>query len=349
MTVAQKAATKKMQKKRFRRLKKCIAWLIVLALLAAVVRFFVLPSLEASATITYEKYAATRGDISNSLSFSGSISVINNETLSSSGAGKVRQIFVSEEERVSEGQKLMRLSSGETIKASFDGQVNAISVEEGDEVGANTNLIQIVDFNNMKVSMRVDEYSISDVSVGQKCNVSVTALGTTFESEITHINRISSSNGSTAYYTVTAELTVTDAVLPGMAVTVTIVQDQASDAVILSKDALSFDRNNSAYVLMDDGSGTNTMVQVPVEIGVDNDNYVEIVSGLSEGDEVYVVAQETTSAASSLFSLFSGMNGMGGSMPDGNYGRNSSQNMGGSRGGMSGNMPGNFGGMPGGR
>ena len=45
--------------------------------------------------------------------------------------------------------------------------------------------------------------------------IAVTALGETFDSEITHINRISASQGSTAYYTVTCEMDVTEDVLPG--------------------------------------------------------------------------------------------------------------------------------------
>lgn len=345
--MAQEVSPKKTKKKRFRRLKRCVAWAIVLAAAAAAVWFLVLPSLEAGATTTYESYTATRGDISNSLSFSGSISVKNSETLSSSSSATVRQIYVSEEETVSEGQKLLRLSNGETIKAGFDGQVNEITVEVGDEVSANTGLIQIVDFNNMKVSMRVDEYSISDVAVGQACRVSVTALNLTFDSEITHINRISASSGSTAYYTVTAELSVTDAVLPGMAVTVTIPQEEATDAVILSKSALSFDSNNSAYVLMDDGTGTGTMVHTPVTIGVDNDNYVEILSGLSEGDTVYVLSQKSTdTAASGLLSL---LGGLGGGMPgDAGSAGPSGGNFGGDNMGNGGSGRGSFGGTGGG-
>ena len=74
-------------------------------------------------------------------------------------------------------------------------------------------MIQIVDFAHMKVTMRVDEYQISQVSEGQACRITVTALGETFDSEITHINRISASQGSTAYYTVTCEMDVTEDVL----------------------------------------------------------------------------------------------------------------------------------------
>ena len=94
--------------------------------------------------------------------------------------------------------------------------------------------------------MRVDEYSVSKVSAGQACVVSVTALNMTFDSTITHINRIASGGNSTAYYTVTAEFSGTETVLPGMQVTVTIPEEEADNVVILNRDALSFTNGNSA-------------------------------------------------------------------------------------------------------
>ena len=66
--------------------------------------------------------------------------------------------------------------------------------------------------------------------------------------------------------------------------------------------------------------------KVPVEVGVSNGNYVEITSGLSDGDEVYVLVQQEDTSASPLAGLFGSqqMNGpvdMGsgrdfGDMPD---------------------------------
>ena len=259
-----------------RRLKKLIVLLVVLGLAAGAVRLFVWPSLQASATTTYGSYTATTGTISNAMSFSGNVNVQNSETFTASSAGTVREIYVSEEQEVKAGDRLMRLTGGQTLEASFDGRVNSISVEEGDEVAAGATLIQVVDFNDLTISMRVDEYDISSVYVGQACTVNITALDLSFDSELSHIDRISSSAGGTAYYTVTAAVTVTDDVLPGMQATVTIPEEEAVDAVILNKEALSFDETNSAYVLMESASGE--MERVYVETGVDNDNYVEITS-----------------------------------------------------------------------
>ena len=295
------------KKKRARRRKKLIGWGILLLLLAGAFWLFVLPGLKAGATTTYSSYTATKGTISNSMSFSGSISVVNNETMTAEAAATVRKIYVLEGDSVVVGQKLMRLSDGEIFKAGFDGQVNEISVAEGDEVTENASLIQIVDFSNLKVSMRVDEYSVSKVSVGQACRVTVKALSQTFDSTITHINRIASSTNSTVYYTVTAEFTGAEQVLPGMQVTVTIPEEEASNAVILNRDALSFGAGNNAYVLMKNAAGE--MEQTEVTLGVDNDNYVEIVSGLNEGDTVYVKVETSAESAGGLASLFSSLTG----------------------------------------
>lgn len=299
--------TMKKKKKRLRWLKRLLILLVLLALAAVAVKFILLPKLKAGATITYNSYAARIGTISNSLSFSGSISVQNNETITADSAATVRQIYVAQGDKVTRGQRLMRLSSGDTLKASFDGEVNKISVQVGDEVNANASLIQIVDFENMQVSMRVDEYSISDLQVGQDCRITVTALGKTFDSKISHINRIPSGGGNTAYYTVTAELVVTSNVLPGMAATVTIPQEEAVDKVILNKSALSFARDNSAYVLMYDDQ--QVLQQVPVTVGLDNDNYVEITSGLKAGDTVYAEVKTNTQSGGLLTTLLSSFGG----------------------------------------
>ena len=90
--------------------------------------------------------------------------------------------------------------------------------------------------------------------------------------------------------------------------------------VVLKMDALSFDENNSAYVWMYNDAGE--LEKVSVEVGVSNGNYVEIKSGLSDGDTVYVESQ-VESQASGLSGLLSGMFGSqqisapgGGGMPD---------------------------------
>lgn len=281
-----------------------LIWLMVLALAGCGFYFIGLPMLQKSVTTTYDTYTATRGSISNDLSFSGSFALKNAETLTASASGTVRSLYVSEGDRVSSGDRLLRLSSGETVKASMDGTVNTLDVSAGDEVNQGQQLCQVADFSTLTVSIRVDEYDIGEVSVGQSCTVTATSQEKQFESKIASINYVSQSTGNVAYYTATADVAVSEGIYPGMQATITIPKASVENAVILKMDALSFDRDNQAYVWMKDDAGE--LQQVSVALGMDNESYVEITSGLEEGDTVYVEAKEEESSGG-LLSLFSGL------------------------------------------
>ena len=320
-------------RRRRRIVRKIITLAIVLALLAGI-GWYGYGMLKQEYTVTYDGYTAAIGSISNSLSFSGNLQLIDSASYASSASTTVRKVYVEAGQDVSEGDSLLRLSNGDTVKAEFDGRVNSLSVKEGDEVANGDMLVQVADFTPLKVSFRVDEYDISDVSVGQACTVTATATEKTFQSEIASIDYISSAGGSVAYYTAVAYVDVDEGVYPGMQTTVTIPQEEAENVVILKMDALSFDETNSAYVYMYNDAGE--LEEVPVEVGVSNGNYVEIKSGLSEGDEVYVEAK-VEAAASGLSGLLSGLFGgqqMNAPQAGGNMGR----------GGYGGDMSGGFGG-----
>ena len=288
-------------KARGRRLRKMIL-LLIPALLIAGGLWYAYSALRLEYTVTYDTYAATTGSISNALSFSGNLSLVDSAAYTASASGTVRTLYVAPGDEVREGDRLLRLASGETVSAGFDGRVNTVSVEEGDAVSQGDSLVQIADFDHMKVSFRVDEYDIGQVRVGQACTVTVTALERQFASSVAAIDYISSSSGNVAYYTATAYVDVDGGVLPGMQVTVTIPQQEAVDVVILKVDALSFDNANQAYVWMKDDAGE--LEQVFVDTGVSNGNYIEITDGLSDGDEVYVEAEVEQASTNLLAGLF---------------------------------------------
>ena len=308
-----------------KRIVKRIILLVILLLVLAGAGYLAYSSLKAEYTVTYDTYTATTGSISNALSFSGNIALVDSATYTASSSSTVKKIYAPAGTEVEEDAKLLRLANGETITAGFSGRVNKVNVAEGDDVTQGTELVQIADFRNMRVSFRVDEYDISDINVGEACTVTVTALEKQFETTIDTIDSISSSAGNVAYYTATALVEVDDdRVLPGMQVTVSITQEEAQDAVILKVDAISFDATNQAFVYVKGESGE--LEQKYITTGVSNGNYIEITEGLSDGDEVYAEAQVTEESSSGLFgSLFGGQQfnqPQSGGMPGGNFDRN---------------------------
>ena len=309
-TEAAKAVERKPEKKkkkgRKRRILKRIIWTIIILAILGVIGWSVYSKLRADYKITYDPYTATTGSISNSLSFSGSMQLIDSETYTAPADAKVREIYVTAGQKVTDGTRLMRLSTGDTIEAGFDGTVSAINVEKGDEVKAEASLITVADFDHMRVSVRVGESNISSVSVGQACKVTVPSAGASFDSTIGNINYVDYTGNNVAYYTTTVDVDTseTENIWPGMQATVTVTMDEAQDVTVLKVDALSTARDNTAYVYKENASGE--MEEVKVTVGVSNGNYIEIKDGVTSGETVYKIA-EKEEEATGLAALFSGM------------------------------------------
>lgn len=290
---------KKKRGKKRKTIRRIILALILVVILGGAAWLGIM-SLRQKYTVTYDEYNATTGTISNALSFSGSLQARSNVTYTASSPATVRAVYVTREQNVKSGDVLMRLSSGQTVEAEFDGRINQLYVAEGNKVSSGANLVQVVDFEHLQVSVRVDEYDISSVHAGDQCRVSTVATENTFTTTIDSINYVSSSTGSVAYYTATAYVDVAEGIYPGMQVTVTIPKEEAADVVILREAALSFDLNNQAFVYTMNESGE--LETTYVKTGVSNGNYVEIRDGLKSGDTVYVAVETTTDSFSSLLS-----------------------------------------------
>ena len=315
---------KKKPRKKRRWIKRLILTLVILCALG-LWGWSTYTELQAEYTVTYDPYVATTGSISNSLSFTGTMQLVNSATYTAPENVKVREVYVSLGDTVKDGDKLIRLSNGNTIEAEFDGTVTALEAAKGDEVSSGATLATVADFDHMKVSVRVGESDIASVAVGQSCRVTVSSAGATYDSEISKIDYVSYTGNNVAYYTTTVNVDTsgTENIYPGMQATVTVPLEEANDVIVLKMDALSTARDNTAFVYKEAADGS--MEAVKVTVGVSNGNYVEIKEGIEDGETVYAVAEqeeELTGLASLFSSLFSrqrvnrpsGM-GSGGSMP----------------------------------
>lgn len=229
-----------------------------------------------------------------------------------------------------------------TITAPISGTVITKNTKAGDKIstggGSAVTLAVIYDLSELTFEMSVDELDVHSVAVGQSVEITADAFeGETFSGKVTNISLASAYSNGVTNYPVTVTLDETKDLLPGMNVDGNIILAHADDVLVIPVDALM--RSNRVYVK--DTSVTESNGSVPagfrsveVETGLMNDDYVEILSGLSEGDEVYV----------SQSSQSSGMNMMPGGMGGGMGGPGG----GGAPGGGGGGAPGGGGGRPGG-
>lgn len=208
-----------------------------------------------------------------------------------------------------------------TITAPISGQVITKSVKEGDTISRNsgssdTTLAVIYDLSSLTFEMSVDELDVHSVQVGQKVSVTADALeGQTFTGTVTNVSLESVQSNGVTNYPVTVTMDETGDLLPGMNVDGVILLDETEDALMIPIDSLM--RGNRVYVKDDtvkeaQGSVPAGFRAVEVETGLTNDDYVEIVSGLSEGEEVYVSESSKSTDAFMMGGPGGGMGGPGG-------------------------------------
>ena len=244
-----------------------------------------------------------------------------------------------------------------TITAPIDGTVITKNTKVGDTLDATngqTTLAVIYDLSYLTFDMSLDELDINQVEVGQTVEVTCDSLEDmgTIEGVVTKVSVAGTTSNGVTTYPVTVQIdNPPDGLLPGMNVDAVIVVDEATDAVAVPVSAVQ--RGNIVYVKDESATNTDgTMVNgtllpdgwraVEVETGLSDENYIEITSGIAEGDIVYV--PETVRESSGEEGEMGMMPGgdMGGGMPSGDMGGGGMP-----AGGGGGGMPsGGGGGMP---
>ena len=214
--------------------KKKLLPLIILLAVLGLAGFALSRNLTGKEETKMQMFAVQRGTIETYKSFSATLNVENSETISNTeGVTTIKELYVKAGQLVRKGDPLVMLGNGKVFEASIAGTVNEMRFKKGDFIWPNVTLLQVCDLEHLEIQIQVDEYDVKKVEVGQKCYVTVVPLSMEIETVITHVNRMSASNGRVAYYPVTAKLEVPDSVLPGITVSVRMADERAENVLTL--------------------------------------------------------------------------------------------------------------------
>ena len=242
--------------------------------------------------------------------------------------------------------QLMQLNRDGALVAPCDGSVSAISYDETADYSAEETftVVSMSPDREMEVSISVDETNILALEVGQTANLTVSSIGDdTYRGTVTEISKTATISSGVTRYSAVITLEKAEEMLPGMTARVTVNIRGVENAMIIPVDALHQTSTSSfVYTSYDEQTGTFGDL-VEVEAGLSNSDYVEILSGLNEGDTVYYTEKEDNpfGGFGAMPGGFGGQNGEGG-FPGGQSGLPGGQS------GFPGGQGGNAGGMPGG-
>lgn len=227
-----------------------------------------------------------------------------------------------------------------TITSPIDGVITAINCNNGDNVQMGKAIATIIDTKSIKVKVTVDELDIAKVKKGQKAEIKFGAIkDKVYEGTVEDISQVGVTTNNVTTYDVVVSIKDPTGVLIGMNANVNILTQSKNDALTIPAEAL-IERNGKKYVRVSSGdnqgnsqgnsqgnnqwnsklggraSGGGKLVEITT--GIENENYIEVVSGVTDGEKLLVQLPQTNSNTTNTRNNFRGS--FGGNMGGGNMG-----------------------------
>lgn len=168
------------------------------------------------------------------------------------------------------------------IFAEISGEVDEIHVEEDDSLIMGTKIMEIVNYNDLQVIIKVDEYDLRAVTLGKETDVFINALDKTVKGKVDEISRQAQVVNGVSYFPTTISLENDEDLRVGMSVEVKILNHNVKDAVTVPMKALQFDSENKPFVYTRDSEGK--VITKYVEVGINDGTVAEILSGVEPGE-----------------------------------------------------------------
>jgi len=183
------------------------------------------------------------------------------------------------------------------LLAPFDGEIVDINLQAGDMITQrysatglpiDSYVLKIADRRAVRMVGIVDEIDVVKISKGQQATVLVDAFpGKAFNGEIKFISPYGTLQTGVATYKVEIALEPADTayLTGGLTATAEILVDKREGVLLIPSSALHIQEGES-WVYVTKGDEPGDVEQRQVEVGLQSQTQVEILSGLNEGEKV---------------------------------------------------------------
>ena len=240
--------------------------------------------------------------------------------------GSILRIDYDENDKTATAANAYAASAGQTGMTSY-GMYSAMGSTATDAAATGTTtaaaqededgivIVTMAPDISMLVNIDVDEADILSLEIGQPAEVTIESVGENhFDGIVTDVDRTANSSGGVTTYSAEVTFAKEKGMLSGMSADV-IVNIQGSENVLIVPADAIHRTSAGAFVYTSYDEETKTFGgNMPVEVGISNDDFAEIRSGIEEGTTVYYTEKEENN-----FYMMMGGPGMNGR--PGNYGR----------------------------
>lgn len=170
----------------------------------------------------------------------------------------------------------------EGIKADFDGVVSEVAAVAGQTTAEGVQLFTVQNTNKLKVTLSVTKYDVQKLAVGQKAEITINEKD--YMGSVSKISRIASVNSSgTAVVDVEIHIdNPDDSIILGMEAKVSVQTAEETGILVIPSVGVNYSSDGIfCYVLVD-----GMIEKREIETGISDEEYIQVLSGLSEGDKV---------------------------------------------------------------
>ena len=173
------------------------------------------------------------------------------------------------------------------IKAPFSGIIDNVIVKKGEVVyPGRSNLMLLINMQEMYVESKVPENYINSITKGKDVVIEAPMLNIALKSKIRLVaNYINPLNRT---YRIEAEIPKNNyKIKPNLNVKLKVNDYTSEDAILIMLNHINIDSNNDEYVYkIINKDGKNYALKTIIETGKNNGNFIEVLNGLTENDEI---------------------------------------------------------------
>jgi membrane fusion protein (multidrug efflux system) len=288
--------------------KKAIGW-IILGLIVILAGWRIIQAISTRQR-TYKKLAeqtevktavktvsAALGEISSSITFTGTVVGDDQATAYSDAPGKLLRYEVQEGQHVSRDQTIALIDRSipgmeykpARARAPISGTVSRLFLDQGAMVAPQIPVALVINTGRLKVAFNVSERYRSLIRKGMAAAITVDNLpDRRFEGTIDRVSSFVDPSSRAAY----AEVVVRNpkGLMPGNFADVVVVTETHTDALVLPREAVIENLasgDHQAYVIVNGKASLRTL-----EVGIMNDRQVEVRAGIDPGDQVVTSGKE---------------------------------------------------------
>ena len=237
-----------------------------------------------------------RGTVSRYVKTNGDVLPAAEVEMYSDVSGRIVRYLVEEGDKVQAGEVLATVDpsrpgesySASPVTAAIGGTVTAVSYTRGDTISTQTPVATVSDLSFLKIETSIPERYVGKLRKGLSADIELEAFpGEIFQGEILSLD----STLDTASRTLGVELRITShdqRIKAGMFADIKLYIEQRNDVPIVPLEAVTdYREQETAFVVNQE----NTAERRVLTLGLEGEDYVEVVSGIELGEMVVIQGQ----------------------------------------------------------